>query len=46
MKKVNEVKKVYGDVDIVKIIITHYTPKKFIEKAKEKNVIVVQSYEC
>ncbi|MGC8977207.1 MAG: hypothetical protein ACP5OB_06250 [Candidatus Ratteibacteria bacterium] len=44
-EKVKIVKKEYGEVDIVKIIVTHFTTKKFIEKAKERDIIVVQSFE-
>jgi phosphoenolpyruvate-protein kinase (PTS system EI component) len=43
--KVKAVKEEYGDVEIVKILITHYATKGFMRKAKEKGIIVVQSFE-
>jgi len=44
-EKVKAIKEEYGDVEIVKIIVTHFAPKKFIEKAREENIIVIQSFE-
>jgi len=44
-EKVKTIKEEYGDVEIIKIIVTHFAPKKFIEKAKEENIIVIQSFE-
>jgi len=44
-EKVKAIKEEYGDVEIIKIIVTHFAPKKFIEKAKEENIIVIQSFE-
>jgi hypothetical protein len=32
-------------VDVIKILVTHFAPRKFIEKAEKENVIVVQSFE-
>jgi chromosome segregation ATPase len=44
-EKVKTIKEEYRDVEIIKIIVTHFAPKKFIEKAKEENIIVIQSFE-
>jgi len=44
-EKVKAIKEEYGDVEIIKIIVTHFAPMKFIEKAKEENIIVIQSFE-
>jgi two-component sensor histidine kinase len=43
--KVKAVKAEYGDKDIVKILITHYATKGFLNRAKEKGIIVIQSFE-
>lgn len=44
-EKVKAVIEEYGDVEIVKGLITHYATKGFLKKAKEKGIIVVQSFE-
>ena len=44
-EKVKAVKKEYGEKEVVKILITHYATKGFLSKAKEKGIIVVQSFE-
>ncbi|HAV42502.1 TPA: hypothetical protein DCX15_00595, partial [bacterium] len=43
-EKVEVVKKISQD-EIVKILITHYATSKFIEEAKQKGIIVIQSFE-
>src|SRR4030043_614136 len=43
-EKVKAVKGEYGEAEAIKILITHYATKGFLKKAKEKGVIVVQSF--
>ncbi len=44
-EKAQAVKDEYGDVNIIKVLVTHFATKKFIAKAEEQGVIVVQSFE-
>jgi predicted RNA-binding protein YlxR (DUF448 family) len=44
-KKISAVKKVYGDVQIFPLIVTHFAKESMLKKAKERGIIVVQSYE-
>jgi len=44
-KKISAVKNVYGDVQIVPLIVTHFAKASMLKKAKERGIIVVQSYE-
>jgi predicted nuclease with TOPRIM domain len=44
-KKISAVKKVYGDVEVVPLIVTHFAKESMLKKAKERGIIVVQSYE-
>lgn len=44
-EKVNAVKAEYGDIEIVRVLITHYATRGFLKRAEEKGVIVVQSFE-
>jgi len=44
-EKVKAVKREYGEKEVVKILITHYATKGFLSKAKEKGIIIVQSFE-
>jgi chromosome segregation ATPase len=44
-KKISAVKKVYGDVQIVPLIVTHFAKESMLKKAKERGIVVVQSYE-
>ena len=44
-EKVNAVKTEYGEIDIVRVLVTHYASPAFIEKAKARGIIVVQSFE-
>lgn len=43
-RKVSAVRREYKE-DIIKILITHYASPSMIEKAKEKGIIVIQSFE-
>jgi chromosome segregation ATPase len=44
-KKISAVKKVYGDVQIIPLIVTHFAKESMLKKAKERGIIVVQSFE-
>jgi hypothetical protein len=44
-EKVKIVKAEYGEENIIKLLITHYATKGFIKKAKDKGVIVIQTFE-
>jgi len=44
-EKVNAVKTEYGEIDIVRVLVTHYASPGFIEKAKAQGIVVVQSFE-
>ena len=44
-EKTKIVKEEYGDIEVIKILVTHFAPRKFIEKAEKENVIVIQSFE-
>ncbi|MGB9710302.1 MAG: hypothetical protein ACPLZA_02235 [Thermodesulfovibrio sp.] len=44
-EKVKAVQDEYGKVDVVRVLITHYATKGFQKKAKEKGIIIVQSFE-
>jgi predicted nucleic acid-binding Zn-ribbon protein len=44
-EKVEAVKAEYGDIEVVKILVTHYASESFLKLAREKGVIVVQSFE-
>ena len=44
-EKVQAVMAVHGPVEIVRILVTHFARKGFLDKAKEKDIIVVQSFE-
>ncbi len=44
-EKAKAVKEEYGEVDLIKILITHYATKGFLKKAKDKDIIIVQSFE-
>ena len=35
----------YGETEIVSVLITHYATKGFMREAKERNIIVIQSFE-
>ncbi len=43
--KVRAVKQEYGSREVVKILITHYATKGFLNRAKEEGIIVIQSFE-
>jgi len=44
-ERVEAVKAEYGDIEVVKILVTHYASESFLKLAREKGVIVVQSFE-
>ncbi|MCX7821826.1 MAG: hypothetical protein N2260_00075 [Syntrophobacterales bacterium] len=44
-EKVEAIKNEYGDVEIVKILITHYATQGVLKKAKEIGILVIQSFE-
>jgi len=44
-KKISAVKKTYGDVEVVPLIVTHFAKERMLKRAKEKGIIVVQSFE-
>jgi hypothetical protein len=44
-EKVKAVAEEYEGQEIIRVLITHYATKGFLRKAKEKGVIVVQSFE-
>jgi hypothetical protein len=44
-EKVLAVKEEYGEVDVVKLLVTHFATKGFLKKAEQEGIIVVQSYE-
>jgi chromosome segregation ATPase len=44
-EKVKAVQEEYKDLEIIRILITHYATKEFLKIAKEKQVLVIQSFE-
>ena len=44
-EKVEAVKSVHSQVEIVPMLITHFATPRFLQKANEKGIIVVQSFE-
>jgi len=44
-EKAEAVRSEYGEEEIVKVLVTHFATKGFLNKAKELNIIVVQSHE-
>ena len=44
-EKVESVRNEYGDVEVVRLLVTHFATKGVLNKAEEKGIIVVQSYE-
>ncbi|MCG3156839.1 MAG: hypothetical protein DKINENOH_03464 [bacterium] len=44
-EKVQAVLAEFGPAEIVKVLITHYATRKFLDLAREKGIIVVQSFE-
>ncbi|MDW8136173.1 MAG: hypothetical protein RMI74_05210, partial [Thermodesulfobacterium sp.] len=44
-RKVEAVKSKYGEVEIVKLIVTHFAKPRALKLAQEKGIIVVQSFE-
>jgi hypothetical protein len=43
--KVQAVVAEYGQVEIIRVLITHFATKGFLDQAKAKEIIVVQSFE-
>lgn len=44
-EKVEAVKMELGDVEIIKLLVTHYATKNFLQRAQKHKIIVVQSFE-
>ncbi len=44
-EKVESVREEYKESEIIRILVTHYATKGFLKKAKEKGIIVIQSFE-
>lgn len=44
-EKVTAVKRELGEVEIIKLLVTHYATKGFLERAKKHKIVVVQSFE-
>ncbi len=44
-EKVEAVKKSYGDVNIVRILVTHFATISFITEAEKRGILVIQSHE-
>lgn len=44
-EKIAAVRSEYGEAEIVKVLVTHFATKGFMNKAEEQGVIVVQSHE-
>jgi len=44
-EKIEVVKKEYGEVEIVSLLVTHFATKGILNLTEEKGVIVIQSYE-
>jgi len=44
-EKIKAVRKEYPSEEIVKVLITHYATKRFLQKAKDEGIIVIQSFE-
>ncbi|MEN2994003.1 MAG: hypothetical protein ABDH19_01475 [Thermodesulfovibrio sp.] len=44
-RKVKAIKSEYGEVEIVKMIVTHFAKKTAIKLAEERGIIIVQSFE-
>ena len=35
----------YGDVEVARVFVTHFATPEFVKTARERNTIVVQSFE-
>jgi len=44
-EKVQAVLAKYPEAEIVKVVVTHFASNSFLEKAKQRGIIVVQSFE-
>ena len=44
-EKIEAVKKEFGDVEIIKVFVTHFAGKNFLREAEKNGIIVIQSFE-
>ena len=44
-EKVDAVRREYGDLEIIRLLITHYATKAFMREAREREVLVIQSFD-
>ena len=44
-EKVEAVRPLEGEAEVVRVLVTHYATKGFLRQAQERGVIVVQSFE-
>jgi len=44
-EKISAVRKRYKEGEIIKLLVTHYATPKFIGEARERGIIVIQSFE-
>ncbi len=44
-RKVRVVKRVYGDVEVVRLIVTHFARPRALKMAEEAGILVIQSFE-
>jgi len=44
-RKVRAVKKAFGEVEVIELLVTHFATPRALERAKEEGIIVVQSFE-
>jgi outer membrane murein-binding lipoprotein Lpp len=43
--KVKAVMAEYGEIEVARVLVTHYATKGFVNRANERGIIIVQSYE-
>ncbi len=44
-RKISAVKKIYGDKEIVKLLVTHFAKQGALKMAEERGILVIQSFE-
>jgi hypothetical protein len=44
-EKVDAARRKYGDLEIIRLLVTHYATKAFMREARERGVLVIQSFE-
>lgn len=44
-EKADAVKAVYGDIAIIKLLVTHFAKGGVVEEAQKSGILIVQSYE-